>query len=67
LKLLSPELYLPFAFLSFFSYFIFCDHRVLNNKNREKIEKLKYTEAVEKYGGDFFIGGALSRNRRIKV
>ena len=23
----------------------------------KKIEKLKYTEAVEKYGEDFFIGG----------
>jgi len=37
---------------------IFCNHRVINNKTREKIEKLKYTEAVEKYGEDFFIGGA---------
>ena len=25
----------------------------------KKIEKLKYIEAVEKYGEDFFIGGAL--------
>jgi hypothetical protein len=58
LKLLFPELYLPFAFLSYASDLIFGDHWILNNKNREKIEKLKYAEAVEKYGEDFFIGGA---------
>lgn len=28
--------------------------------NRGKIEKLKYIEAIEKYGEDFFIGGAPS-------
>jgi len=32
----------------------------IENALREKIEKLKYIEAIEKYGEDFFIGGASS-------
>jgi len=32
----------------------------IGNTLREKKKKLKYIEAIEKYGEDFFIGGASS-------